>query len=142
MMIASMIWRNESGPYEYTWLISGMDPRREMDTVILLGTTNEGRRLRVIYHCAQTHKYAFLVPYLIPPVKFVEVQDFLKAGKATDDGAEIEVHLEVNFIATWHMPDLPDLIVAIRDRNGQVSNYVEVARSGDGESEDRSSKIP
>ena len=142
MMIASMIVRNESGPYEHTWLISGVDPRREMDAVILLGTTSEGRRLRVIYHVPRTQKYAFLVLYLTVPPKFVEVQEFLKAGKAVDDGEEIEVHLEVNFFATWQVPDLPNLIVAIRDRNGQVSNYVEVLRSEDGESASGPSKNP
>jgi len=108
-------------------VVYAVNCRRETDQVMLVCRTPEGSRLWVRMAIRRSTKDASLVSTLVWPAKMVEVAQLAKMGKSAGRG-EVFVWAEMAPFTAQPTPNAPDLVVAIRDRNGMMSNFVPVRR--------------
>lgn len=123
LMLAACMARTDSG--DEALMFSAFNPTRELDRLILVGRTSGGVNLRVVYHFDLTCKSVTLVNDAAIRIKQVSWDSLTRDQRLLHGGPFAEVHLEAGY-GPLLVPAVAALAVAVGDRNGQVSNFVEV----------------
>jgi len=127
MLAASILPLHDDGD---AFMFCAINPRRETDRLILEGTSDSGRRVRVVYHFAKVYKEPELVIISVHRMFHVDPQEIATMGERAEKALGVEVHfpdVRPGF-GPWPVPSSTSLVAAIGDRNGHLSNFVEVLR--------------
>jgi hypothetical protein len=127
MMIASSLvpLADDKQCFFFVWCFN---PHREDDAIFLVGRTAEGTIVRVRYESDPRVKRGALVGTCGGKTTLVSLDELFQAGKVLRNNGDIEVRILVQTKRAPVVPDLPVLAVAVRDRNGKLSNFVSVCR--------------
>ncbi len=117
-------WVQEAVRQTGIWVLA-LNMRRETSRVEVVCLTPQGKILRIVCQWPMTVKYPDLMEALAMPVEFLPLEQIIAEAAPDSEGSLLFV-VAPGPKPKMTLPKGQPIAVAVRDRNGEVSNFVPV----------------